>query len=108
MSNTKIVATIGPVTKSSSSIKALLEAGMNIARLNGAHADLDWREYVIIDKNLYRPAEVNTLCGDSNKARQELEWNPKVTFEELVAMMVDSDIEKVKKDISDSKISVFE
>lgn len=74
-----------------------------------AHVDLDWRQYVVIDKKLYRPAEVNALCGDPSKARMELEWQPKASFEDLVAMMVDADIEKVKKEIADNtKATVFE
>lgn len=77
------------------------------AELAFAHIDLDWRKYVATDKNLYRPAEVHELCGDSTKARLELEWQPRVNFEDLIAIMVDSDIEKVKKEISDNKINVF-
>lgn len=79
------------------------------AELVFAHADLDWRKHVVIDKNLYRPAEVNTLCGDPSKARQELEWQPRVSFEDLAAMMVDADIEKAKKEIADNtRATVFE
>lgn len=79
------------------------------AELAFAHIDLDWQEHVVIDKKLYRPAEVNTLCGDPTKARMELEWQPKVSFEDLVAMMVDSDIEKVRKEIADNtRATVFE
>lgn len=77
------------------------------AELAFAHVDLDWKKYVIIDKKLYRPAEVHTLCGNPAKAHQELEWQPKVSFEDLVAMMVDSDIERVKKEIADTKIPVM-
>lgn len=79
------------------------------AELAFAHVDLDWREYVVIDENLYRPAEVNTLCGDPSKAGMELEWQPKVSFEDLVAIMLDSDIEKLKKEIADNtKVPLFE
>jgi len=46
-----------------------------------------------------RPAEVSTLCGDASKARQVLGWQPKVTFAELVAMMVDADLERVSREI---------
>lgn len=74
-----------------------------------AHVDMDWRQYVVIDKKLYRPAEVNALCGDPSKARLELEWQPKASFEDLVAMMVDTDIEKVKKEIADNtRATIFE
>ena len=67
-----------------------------------SYVDLDWQKYVVIDKNLYRPAEVNILCGDFSKAKQQLEWQPKVSFEDLIAMMVDADLIKVKKEIQDS------
>lgn len=72
------------------------------------HVDLDWQKYVVIDKKLYRPAEVNILCGDAGKARREIEWQPKVSFEDLINIMVDADIERVKKEISDSKVTIFE
>ena len=63
------------------------------------HAGLNWEDYVVIDKNLYRPAEVNILCGDPARAIKEMGWKPKVSFEQLVALMVDADIAKVKKEI---------
>jgi GDPmannose 4,6-dehydratase len=53
---------------------------------------LDWERYVAIDPRYYRPAEVDYLLGDSTKARRQLEWTPKVTFQELVEMMVDHDL----------------
>jgi GDPmannose 4,6-dehydratase len=61
------------------------------------HVGLDWREYVVEDDAFKRPAEVDTLLADPTKARQQLGWEPKVSFEELVKMMVDSDLEKLKK-----------
>lgn len=61
-----------------------------------SYAGLDWKKYVVIDKNFYRPAEVNVLKGDFSKAKRNLKWRPKVTFEKLVKMMVDSDIERLK------------
>jgi len=54
--------------------------------------DLNWHEYVEIDPRYYRPTEVDVLLGDATKARQKLGWEPKVTFKELVRMMVDSDM----------------
>lgn len=60
-----------------------------------SYAGLDWKRYVKLDKNLFRPAEVKVLCGDYSKARKRLEWKPKVTFETLVKMMVDADMEIV-------------
>ncbi len=55
--------------------------------------DLDWNEYVEIDARYFRPAEVDLLLGDATKARVKLGWTPKVTFPELVARMVDHDLE---------------
>jgi GDPmannose 4,6-dehydratase len=52
----------------------------------------DWAPHVRQDPRFMRPAEVDTLVGDSSKAREVLGWKPSVTFEELVAMMVDADI----------------
>jgi GDPmannose 4,6-dehydratase len=56
-------------------------------------AGLDWRDHVVTDASFIRPAEVDHLCADSARARDELGWEPKIGFEELVAMMVDSDLE---------------
>ncbi len=58
---------------------------------------LDWKKYVGIDKDLYRPAEVNLLMGDYSKARKKLGWKPQVKFKELVKMMVDEDLKILKK-----------
>ncbi len=55
---------------------------------------LDWKKHVVVDRKLYRPAEVHTLCGDASKARRKLGWKPVVRFEELVRMMVDADLER--------------
>jgi len=57
---------------------------------------LDWKKYVVVDKNFYRPAEVNILKGDCSKAKKKLGWKPKVKFQELVNMMVDCDIKRLK------------
>ncbi len=56
------------------------------------YLDLDWKEFVEIDPRYFRPAEVDLLIGDSTRARQRLGWEPKVSFRELVRMMVDSDL----------------
>jgi GDPmannose 4,6-dehydratase len=55
--------------------------------------DLDWREFVHIDERYFRPAEVDLLLADPSKAIRELGWKPKVSFPELVARMVDADLE---------------
>jgi GDPmannose 4,6-dehydratase len=57
---------------------------------------LDWRKYVEIDPQLFRPTEVDLLLGDVSKARAVLGWQPKVSFEQLVESMVDSDLELAK------------
>jgi len=56
------------------------------------HVKLDYRDYVVIDKKLIRPAEVQHLVGDASKAKRELGWEPTVSFKELVKMMVDEDL----------------
>ncbi|MGH7147006.1 MAG: GDP-mannose 4,6-dehydratase, partial [Nitrospiraceae bacterium] len=53
----------------------------------------DWKRYVKIDPRYYRPTEVDLLIGDASKAKQQLGWTPKVSFKELVAMMVDADLQ---------------
>lgn len=53
----------------------------------------DWQEYVRIDPRYFRPLEVETLIADASKAKKELGWSPKVTFKELVRIMVDMDME---------------
>jgi GDPmannose 4,6-dehydratase len=60
-----------------------------------AHVGLDWRTHVKLDPKFLRPAEVEHLIGDSQKARAELAWVPEVDFVGLVRMMVDADIERV-------------
>jgi GDPmannose 4,6-dehydratase len=67
-----------------------------LIRIAFEHADLDWERYVKIDPRYYRPAEVDLLVGDPARARRELGWEPEVTFKELVEMMVDADIERLK------------
>ena len=61
-----------------------------------AHVGIhDWQRYVEIDPQLYRPAEVDQLIGDASKAHQRFGWHPRVTFEELVSMMVENDLQQV-------------
>lgn len=57
------------------------------------HVGLDYNEFTEVNQKYFRPAEVNVLCGDSGKARSELKWQPEVAFPQLVAMMVDADLE---------------
>jgi GDPmannose 4,6-dehydratase len=74
------------------SIRDLLEIAFSAVAL-------DWQAYVEIDPKLIRPAEVDVLCGDGQKARERLGWEPQVGFEELIKMMVDADLELLKRHI---------
>lgn len=59
---------------------------------------LDWKNYVVQDERFMRPAEVDLLIGDPSKAGQKLGWEPQVTFEQLVQMMVESDLKQLKEE----------
>ena len=59
-----------------------------------AAVNLDWHDYVVIDPAFVRPAEVDLLLGDASKAKRVLGWQPRTTFEELVALMVEADLER--------------
>jgi GDPmannose 4,6-dehydratase len=59
--------------------------------------DLDWEKYVVVDPKFYRPAEVDLLVSDPSKARRVLGWEPIVSFQELVQMMVGTDLEALQK-----------
>jgi len=72
----------------SHSVKQLVEIAF-------AHAGLEWQKFVRIDPALLRPAEVDHLIGDATRAKQVLGWEPTVTFERLVAMMVDQDLARL-------------
>ena len=63
-----------------------------------AHVGLDYEKHVDTDPAFFRPAEVDHLRGDSSRARAELGWAPTVTFEGLVGMMVDADMERVGRE----------
>ncbi len=62
------------------------------------YLDLDWRDFVEVSPALFRPAEVEDLCGDASKARRVLGWEPTVTFHELVRMMVEHDLELARRE----------
>ena len=63
-----------------------------------SYLDLDWEKYVEIDPRYFRPAEVDLLLGDASKARQKLGWQPKVTFDGLVKLMTDHDLELARQE----------
>ena len=71
------------------SVKKLVETAF-------AAVDLDWQKYVIIDPKFIRPAEVDLLIGDPAKAKKVLGWKPEVTFEQMIQMMVESDLARLK------------
>ncbi|MCP4542394.1 MAG: GDP-mannose 4,6-dehydratase, partial [Chloroflexi bacterium] len=59
---------------------------------------LDWEQYVVQDERFMRPAEVDLLVGDASKAGEALGWEPTVTFRGLIEMMVDADLEILRKE----------
>lgn len=64
------------------------------------YVDLDWKDYVLTSEKYMRPNEVEYLLGDATKAKNKLNWQPKVNFEELVKIMVEHDINEAKKDLA--------
>ena len=67
----------------------------DLVELAFGHIGLDWHKYVRTDPELLRPAEVDRLVGDASKARSHLGWGPTVDFKQLIAMMVDADLERL-------------
>lgn len=61
------------------------------------YADLDWKNYVEIDKRYFRPLEVEFLQGDASKAKRKLGWEPKIRFKELAKIMVDADMKNLEE-----------
>ena len=77
-------------TGQSHSVREFVELAFN-------EVGLDYEDYVIVDKQFYRPVDVNELCGDATKAKKVLGWSPKTSFKELVQMMVTEDVDKIGK-----------
>src|SRR5215472_10858231 len=77
-------------TNETHSVREFLEAAFS-------HAGLDWKQFVEIDARYYRPTEVDLLIGDFSKARTQLGWEPKTRFAELARLMVDADIELLRR-----------
>jgi len=73
-------------TNETHEVREFLELAFN-------YVNLDWQDYVKFDERYLRPAEVDLLIGDSTKARTQLGWTPSVTFEQLVALMVEADLQ---------------
>jgi GDPmannose 4,6-dehydratase len=78
-------------TEETHSIREMCEAAFG-------YKDLDYQDYVVQDPRFMRPAEVDILIGDASKAKRKLGWEPSVSFEKLVHMMVDSDIDLLKQE----------
>jgi GDPmannose 4,6-dehydratase len=78
-------------TGTSHSVREFLETAFS-------YAELDYKDYVLIDPKYFRPTEVDHLLGDSTKARQVLRWEPRVSFTELVRMMVESDMQLARRE----------
>jgi GDPmannose 4,6-dehydratase len=79
-------------TEKTRSVKDLIKIAFN-------YVDLNWQDCVVVDPEFVRPAEVRLLLGDSSKAREKLGWKPEVSFEELIKMMVDVDLETLENSI---------
>ena len=62
-----------------------------------AHVGLNYKDHIVIDKQLMRPAEVDTLLADYTKAKKNLNWKPKISFDDLVITMVENDLENISK-----------
>jgi GDPmannose 4,6-dehydratase len=77
-------------TNETHSVKEFLQVAFD-------HVGLDWKNYVEIDPRYYLPAEVDLLIGDYGKAKQKLGWEPKIRFEELTKLMVDADVELLRR-----------
>jgi GDPmannose 4,6-dehydratase len=75
------------------SVREVLEAAFE-------HAGMDWEPYVEIDPRYFRPAEVDVLLGDPSKAKDMLGWEARVSFDELVRIMVDADIETLENQLA--------
>lgn len=68
----------------------------DMCRIAFEHVGLNYEDYVVIDPKFYRPAEVDLLLGDPTKARQTLGWKPETSLEELISMMVEADLNRVR------------
>ncbi len=75
------------------SVREFVELAFKSAGIN------NWEKYVVVDKNFYRPAEVDFLIGDASKAKKTLGWKPKVSFPELVKIMVEEDLKREKENL---------
>ncbi len=70
-----------------------------LVQLSFEYAGLDWHDYVKIDERFVRPAEVDLLIGNPAKAKKQLGWEPRVSFEEMIKMMIENDLKMVQEEI---------
>jgi GDPmannose 4,6-dehydratase len=77
-------------TGESHSVKEFVELAFNLVGLN-------WKEYTVVDERFYRPVDVPLLQGDASKIKRVLGWEPETSFKELVQMMVERDLERLKR-----------
>ena len=66
------------------------------ARIAFEHVGLNWEDHVVSNKKLHRPTEIKDLKGDYSRAKQDLGWTPVTSFEDLMRIMVDADLERFK------------
>ena len=78
-------------TGESHSVKEFAEKAFSLV-------DLNWEDYVVTDEKYLRPNEVKYLLGDSSKAKKELNWTPKTSFNKLVEIMVEGDLDLANKE----------
>ena len=71
----------------------------DVCRVAFERVDLDWESHVEVDPARFRPAEVDHLTADYSRAREDLQWEPAVQFEDLVRMMVDADVRRLKGEV---------
>ena len=74
----------------------------NLLEIAFGHLDMDYRDYVEIDPALFRPAEIHHLVDDSSKAERELGWTPTISFEQLICLMVDADMARLRNQLQSS------
>jgi GDPmannose 4,6-dehydratase len=67
-----------------------------LCELAFAHVGLDWKDHVYVDPAFIRPAEVELLIGNASKAKRKLGWEPRVRFKQLIEMMVDADLQRLR------------
>jgi GDPmannose 4,6-dehydratase len=73
----------------SNSVRTMVEAAFS-------HVGLNYEDYVVVDPEFFRPADVEILLADASKAKEQLNWEPKISFKDLVIEMVDNDLELEK------------